>query len=109
MTIIQNFEAMLAQGQDNALLRFSLGTAYLKEGQPQLAVEHLRAAVQHDPQYSAAWKHLGKALDEAGDAAGAIEAFERGIEVAEAKGDKQASKEMSVFKRRLEKKREGDG
>jgi hypothetical protein len=33
----------------------------------------------------------------------AIEAYTRGIQAAEEKGDKQAAKEMQVFKRRLEK------
>ena len=32
MGMIENFERMLASGQDNALLRFSLGNAYLQAG-----------------------------------------------------------------------------
>jgi len=55
------------------------------------------------PKYSAAWKLLGKALAESGDQAAAIEAFDQGIAVAEEKGDKQAAKEMQVFRRRAEK------
>lgn len=107
MGMIENFEAMLAAGQDNALLRFSLGNAYLGAGDTDRAAEHLRRAVEHDPAYSAAWKLLGKALAQAGESAAAIEAYEQGIAVAEARGDKQAAKEMQVFKRRLE--REGEG
>lgn len=105
MSMIENFERMLAQGQDSALLRYSLGNAYLKEGQADKAVEHLRQAVTHDPEYSAAWKAYGKALSEAGDLDAAIDAYGRGIEVAERKGDKQAAKEMSVFHKRLRKQR----
>lgn len=108
MSMIENFEKMLAQGQDNALLRYSLGNAYLNDGQAHKAAEHLRIAVRHDPQYSAAWKALGKALSESGDVDGAIDAYGRGIEVAERKGDKQAAKEMSVFHKRLRKQREAD-
>jgi predicted Zn-dependent protease len=103
--MIERFEAMLAAGQDNALLRFSLGQALLKDGDAARAVEHLRAAVTHDPKYSAAWKLLGKALGEAGRSTEAIEVYARGIEVAEARGDIQAAKEMRVFQRRLEKQR----
>ncbi len=106
--MIENFERMLAQGQDSALLRYSLGNAYLKEGQPQQAVEHLLRAVSHDPEYSAAWKAYGQALREAGDTDGAIAAYARGIEVAERKGDKQAAKEMTVFHKRLRKQRDAD-
>lgn len=108
MSMIDNFERMLAQGQDNALLRYSLGNAYLNEGRPAEAVEHLRHAVEHDPEYSAAWKSYGKALSEAGDVDGAIDAYARGIEVAERKGDKQAAKEMTVFHKRLRKQRDAD-
>ena len=94
---------MLAQGRDNALLRFSLGSHYLKEGDAARAAGHLRAAVAHDAQYSAAWKLLGKALAEQGAREDAIAAYRSGIAAAEKRGDKQAAKEMAVFLRRLEK------
>jgi predicted Zn-dependent protease len=100
---IKNFENMLASGKDNALLRFSLGNAYLGAGEPARAVPHLYKAVEHDPGYSAAWKLLGRALNESGEAVRALEAYRHGIEVAEAKGDVQAAKEMTVFARRIEK------
>jgi predicted Zn-dependent protease len=101
MGMIENFEAMLAKGKDNPLLRFSLGSEYLKSGNFALAVEHLRAAVGQDGDYSAAWKLLGKAHVELGDADGARGAYNNGIAAANAKGDKQAAKEMAVFLKRL--------
>lgn len=100
---IESLEKMIDGPRDGALLRFSLGNEYLKAAAPQQAANCFRAAVERDPQYSAAWKALGKALAEAGDAAGAIAAYEAGIAVAEAKGDIQAAKEMKVFARRLQK------
>lgn len=103
MSMTERFEQMLAAGQDNALLRFTLGNAYLNEGRPTEAAAHLREAVTQDSQYSAAWKQLGRALAEEGDAQGAMQAYREGIAVAEARGDKQASKEMQVFLRRLER------
>jgi Tfp pilus assembly protein PilF len=103
MGIIDNFEAMLAKGQDNALLRFSLGNAHLKAGNPQAALTHLRVAVEMDAHYSAAWKSLAKALSQIGELAEAVGVYEQGIQVAEAKGDMQAVKEMRVYKKRLEK------
>ena len=103
MTIVANLEAMLARGQDSALLRYSLGSEYLKVDQFDKAAEHLRKAVTKDPKYSAAWKLLGKALTDAGRHDEAIKAYEDGIKVAEEKGDKQAAKEMMVFLRRLQK------
>lgn len=103
MSRIENFERMLAQGQDGALLRFSLGNEYLGAGQPETAAEHLRRAVDLDPDYSAAWKALGKALERADDKAGAMDAYRAGVDAATRRGDKQAAKEMQVFLRRLEK------
>lgn len=95
---------MLAAGKDDALLRFTLGNAYLRD-EPRLAAEHLHRAVEHDPDYSAAWKILGKALTAADRGDEAINAYRQGIEAAERKGDIQAAKEMKVFLRRLEKSR----
>ncbi len=103
MAIVDNLEAMLARGQDSALLRYSLGGEYLKLNQPDKAAEHLRQAVVKDPKYSAAWKLLGKTLAEVGHKDEAIKAYENGIKVAEEKGDKQAAKEMTVFLKRLQK------
>ena len=101
MSLVENLEALLAKGQDSALLRYSLGNAYLDQGQLQPAITHFSQAVQLDPQYSSAWKQYGKALTQAGQAAEAIEVYRKGIQVAEANGDKQAAKEMQVFHKRL--------
>lgn len=104
MAIIDNFEAMLASGKDSALLRFSLGSEYLKINESAKAIEHLRRAIAFDERYSAAWKLLGKALEAREDWLGARDAYRAGIAAAEAKGDKQAAKEMRVFARRIDKR-----
>jgi Tfp pilus assembly protein PilF len=97
-----NFERMLAAGKDSALLRFSLGNEYLKVGDPHTAVVHFERAVALDRSYTAAWKLLGKAFAAAARPDDALGAYRTGIEVARAKGDRQAEKEMTVFARRLE-------
>lgn len=104
---LANLLKMLEAGRDNALLRFSLGNEYLKAGDAATAAEHLRAAVTHDPGYSAAWKLLGRALETAEAWNDAVAAYREGIAVAERKGDKQAAKEMAVFARRIERKIQG--
>ncbi|AVO53112.1 tetratricopeptide repeat protein [Ectopseudomonas mendocina] len=98
-------EKMLAKGMDNALLRFGLGKGYLDGGNAAQAAEHLQRCVEFDPSYSAAWKLLGKALQVEGDHDGARRAWQQGIAAAQAKGDKQAEKEMTVFLRKLDKPR----
>ena len=97
-------EALLAAGKDGALLRFGLGNAYLSSGDPTRAAEHLQKALAFDPEYSAAWKLLGKAFSASGQEAAALEAYRDGMAAAQKKGDKQAYKEMQVFARRLAKR-----
>jgi len=101
----ERLEALLASGKDSALLRFGLGMHYLGSGDAARAAGHLRRAVEQNPDYSAAWKLLGKALAQDGDAPAAIAAYRDGIAAAERCGDKQAGKEMAVFLKRLEKAR----
>lgn len=100
---ITNLEKLLASGKDSALLRFSLGSEYLKARDAAMAVAHLRQALQFERGYSAAWKLLGQALNQLGQKAEALAVYREGIAVAQAKGDKQAAREMAVFARRLEK------
>ena len=103
MDMIESLQKMLAGGQDNALLRYSLGNAYLKAKQHDEAIVQLAQAVAHDPGYSAAWKLYGKALAAAGRNREALAVFDKGIAIAEDKGDIQAAKEMKVFRKRAEK------
>jgi predicted Zn-dependent protease len=103
--IKHRFEAILASGKDSALLRFSLGSAYLQEDNPVVAAAHFERALLLDPHYSAAWKLLGKACADNGDIGRAREAYSKGIVCAETAGDKQAAKEMTIFLRRLERVR----
>jgi predicted Zn-dependent protease len=104
--IIANLESLLNGPRDGGLLRYSLGNEYLKAGQPAKAVERFREAIARDANFSAAWKLLGKALAENGEIETALDAYAQGIRVAEAKGDLQAVKEMTVFAKKLRKQRE---
>jgi len=99
----QKLENMLAAGHDSALLRFSLGDLLFKEGDLRGAIHHLAQAVAQEPDYSAAWKLYGRALAADGDPAKAVETLDRGIAVAEQQGDRQAVKEMQVFRKRARK------
>jgi Tfp pilus assembly protein PilF len=49
MAVVDNLEALLAKGTDNALLRFGLANEYLKLGHYEQAIGHLRKALAHDP------------------------------------------------------------
>jgi DNA-binding SARP family transcriptional activator len=99
--LIANLEALLRKGGDSAALRLALASRYLDANDAAAAVRHAEAAVRLDPEYSAAWKALGRALTAAGRDADALTVYERGVKVAEGRGDQQAAKEMRVFSKRL--------
>ncbi len=101
---IERLEKLLDSPRDGSLLRFSLGLEYLKLENTEKAIAYLREAVARDAGYSAAWRTLGKALETAGRAAEALDAYRKGIVASQKKGDKQAQKEMTVFARRIEKR-----
>lgn len=102
-TRIDALRAQLGGRRDGALLRYSLGAALLEEGDATEAAAHLRAAIEFDPDYSAAWKLLGKANLAEGDVESAAAAWRQGIAIADAAGDLQAAREMRVFLKRLER------
>ena len=101
--MISQLEKLLGTPRDGALLRYSLGLEHAKAGNPERAAQYYRDALARDPLYSAAWKALGKTLQELNRPGEALEAFRQGIEAARRKGDRQAEKEMTVFARRLER------
>lgn len=101
--MIDNLEAMLEAGHDSANLRFALATKLFEAGALERALAHAEVAVQADPDYSAAWRLLGRIQTEAGAHELASKTFKKGIAVAEQRGDRQVAKEMRVFLKRLER------
>ncbi|MDM5178848.1 tetratricopeptide repeat protein [Massilia sp. DJPM01] len=97
----EQLEKLLAAGRDNALLRFGLGNACLKEGDAAAAALHLQQATRQNPAHSAAWKLLGKAWQALERPQEAEAAWNKGLEVAVKQGDLQSSREMTVFLKRL--------
>ena len=103
MSNLKTFKDLLDKGNDNALLRYSLGNEYLKIQDYENAIFHLQKAIELNQSYSAAWKLYAKALAENEQNIEAISAYEKGISIAESNGDIQAAKEMRVFLKRLKK------
>ncbi len=100
---IHALEKMLEGGRDSAMLRLSLAGALQRNGELRTALTHLHAALQQDPDYTAAWKALGSVQLGLGDRDSARQAWLQGVDVALKRGDKQAQKEMQVFLKRLDK------
>lgn len=101
MAITDNLEKMLAQGKDSAMLRFGLGSAYFNQKAYIEAIPHFEACIEQDPEYTAAYKLLGKTLAKQNDVAGALDVFQRGLPIAIEKGDKQSEREMSALINKL--------
>jgi uncharacterized protein HemY len=100
---IEQFRTMITNNPDSELLHFSLGNEYLKAGRLEKATESFRATLHIQSEYTAAYRQLGKALEQSGNTADARQAYMDGIIVGEKTGDLQVVKEMQVFLRRLDK------
>ena len=98
---IHDLLELLAEEPEDAMLRLMLGKEYLAAGDAVAALPHLEQAVAIDPQYSAAYRELGLVLEKLGRTAEAADVYARGIAIADAAGDLQTAKEMTVFLQRL--------
>ena len=101
------FRKLLSRDPENPMVLYSLGTELFKEGNHAEAREHLSRAVQNKPDYSVAYRMLGRSLFELGEDEEARRVFAKGREVAQGNGDLQTVKEIDVFVRRLEKRSGG--
>ena len=76
--------------------------AYLEAGQADNAIIEYEETIRLKPDYSAAHRGLGRALERAGRRDEALGAYRKGLEVATRTGDLQTKKEIEVFLHRLE-------
>ncbi len=102
----ESIEKLIERGRDDYAARLAAGQARLAQGDVGRAIEHLLRALEHDPEQSVAWQWLGQARLQQDDRSGAAQAWQRGIEAAAARGDKQAEKVMQVWLRRLQRQQE---
>jgi uncharacterized protein HemY len=103
------FRNLLQKDPTNPMVLYSLGSELFKEQRYEEARDHLRSAVENKPDYSVAYRMLGRAHYELHEDAEARSVFEKGREVARANGDLQTVKEIDVFLRRLRKREVGEG
>lgn len=98
------FRKLLQRDPDNPMVLCSLGTELFKQGEFPEARDHLQRAVRNKPDYSVAYRMLGRAHYELNEDEEARRVFTQGREVAERNGDLQTVKEIDIFLRRLEKR-----
>jgi predicted Zn-dependent protease len=103
------FRRLLEKDPRNPMVLYSLGNELFKEGCYEAARDHLQRAVENKPDYSVAYRMLGRAHYELHEDVEARNIFLKGKEVALENGDLQTVKEMDVFLRRLQKREVGEG
>jgi predicted Zn-dependent protease len=101
------FRKLLERDPRNPMVLYSLGNELFKEERYEEARIHLQRAVENKPDYSVAYRMLGRAHFELHENTEARSIFLKGKEVAGENGDLQTVKEIDVFLRRLRKREEG--
>jgi predicted Zn-dependent protease len=103
------FRKLLERDPKNPMVLYSLGNELFKEGRYGEARDHLQHAVENKPDYSVAYRMLGRAHYELQEDTEARNTFLKGKEVAQENGDLQTVREIDVFLRRLQKREVGEG
>jgi len=97
MSRIDSIRKLLACSPDDTFLLYSLGMELLGSDEPADAVAQFRRVLARDPDYLAAYAQMGRAMQAAGDQAGAAEIFTRGIEVARRQGDQHTAERLGLL------------
>ena len=103
------FRKLLDKDPDNPMILYSLGNELFREDQYEEARDLLQRAITNKPDYSVAYRMLGRAHYELHENTEARNIFLKGREVAQGNGDLQTVKEIDVFLRRLQKREVGEG
>ncbi|MFN0153676.1 MAG: tetratricopeptide repeat protein [Gaiella sp.] len=101
---VEILRAILSRDENDEVSWFGLGRALLELDRAAEARDAFSQALRIKPDYTAAYRDLGRASLESGDAPAARETLERGIEVAERTGDLQTRREMEVFLKRARRR-----
>ncbi len=101
---VEMLQGLLSRDENDEVSWFGLGRALLELDRTAEARDAFSQAVRIKPDYSAAYRDLGRAWLECGDAQAACEALECGIQVAGRTGDLQTRREMEVFLKRARRR-----
>lgn len=106
---VDNYTKALEICPLNAIYLSNRAAAYSALQQHEFAKNDAELATATDPKYTKAWSRLGLALFALGDAKGAVEAYEKGIE-AEGNGGSEAMKKgLETAKRKVEEEARANG
>jgi Fe-S cluster biosynthesis and repair protein YggX len=98
---IARFKTLTEADPTNELGFFSLGRAYMDNGEPQLAVPALQRVIALNAGFSKAYALLGTAQHLAGDDKDAIETLTAGYRIANDRGDLMPRNDMAALLKEL--------
>jgi len=100
-TRIALLRELAAADPGDATAHFLLGRELLLAREPQAAARAFEAAVRAQPEYTAAYRQLGGALEADAQYEAAARVYRAGIDVANRTHDVQTGKEMAALLKRL--------
>ena len=93
--------ALLDTMPDDAECLYGVAFEYDKAGDTEQALAYFDRAIAADPDFTYAYYHKGRVLDEADRAGEAIDVFNAGLARARATGDVKAAGEMEAYLEQL--------
>jgi len=102
MPSIADLEKLLAMDPADPFVLYGLAQEHAKAGDTARAVAFYDRCIAADPAYCYAYFHKAKALELAGDIAGARQSLDKGMQEARRCGDGHAAGEMQGYLEELE-------
>ena len=93
---LETLEEFVAASPADSFARYGLAQEYLNQDQPGKAVEHFRELLRINPDYAAAYYHLGRALEKLSQLDDARAAYRQGIGVTGRQGNQHAQSELQA-------------
>jgi Tfp pilus assembly protein PilF len=94
MDRIEQIKQFLKATPNDSFLKHALALEYIKINDDGAARQQFEELLAHEPGYVGSYYHLGKLLERAGDNAGAISIYEKGMAVAKAANERHAYNEL---------------
>jgi len=98
---IERLRKLISDSPKDPLLHYSLARLYVQASQLPEAEQSFKKVLELKPDYSIVYLELGKVLEKQKKFDEAIALYERGIPVAEAKGDLMPKKQMELCLKQL--------
>ncbi len=94
MDRIAQIKQFLVATPNDSFLKHALALEYIKLNDDVTARQLFEELLAHEPGYVGSYYHLGKLLERAGDNAGAVGIYEKGMAMAKAGNERHAYNEL---------------